>query len=92
MIVRISHDDQYEIADTEFEHLNELDDALQAAVDAGDEAAFREALTALLDRVREVGTKLPVDALVSSDVVLPAEDADLAEVAETLNEEGLIPG
>lgn len=92
MIVRIARDDQYEVADTETDHLNKLDGDLQRAVDTGDEAAFRTALSAMLARVREVGTKLPLDALISSDVVLPAEDADLAEVAETLNEEGLIPG
>lgn len=92
MIVRILEDDQYDVADTEVDALNRLDEELQRAVDAGDEHAFGAALSALLGRVREVGTKLPADTLVPSDVLLPPDDAALAEVAETLHEEGLIPG
>ncbi|MBO0889366.1 MAG: hypothetical protein J2P14_00540 [Acidothermales bacterium] len=92
MIVRILGDDQYHVADAEVAGLNELDDELQRAVDAGDERAFEAALAALLGRVRHVGTKLPADALTPSDALLPQDDAGLAEVAEALHEEGLIPG
>lgn len=92
MIVRILGDDQYEVVDAEVAGLNELDDELQRAVDSGDERRFAAALAALLARVRAVGTKLPVDALTPSDALLPQDDASLAEVAETLHEEGLIPG
>lgn len=92
MIVRILGDDQYDVADAEAAGLNELDDELQRAVDANDERRFAAALAALLARVRAVGTKLPADALTPSDVLLPQDDASLAEVAETLHEEGLIPG
>lgn len=92
MIVRILGDDQYEIAEAEVGSLNALDDELQQAVDSGDEERFGAALAALLARVRAVGTKLPADALTPSDALLPQDDASLAEVAETLHEEGLIPG
>lgn len=92
MIVRIMGDNQYDVADSEVTGLNQLDGDLQRAVDGGDEVAFRAAMTALSTRVREVGTKLPDDALTPSDVLLPPEDADLSEVAEMLHEEGLIPG
>lgn len=92
MIVRILGDDQYDVADAEVAGLNQLDDELQRAVDAGDERQFAAALAALLARVRAVGTKLPADALTPSDVLLPQDDASLAEVAETLHQEGLIPG
>lgn len=92
MIVRILGDDQYEVADTETDGLNVLDSDLQRAVDAGDDEAFRASLAALLARVREAGTKLPADTLTTSDVMLPQDDATLTEVAETLHEEGLIPG
>lgn len=92
MIVRILGDDQYDVAETEVGGLNELDEELQRAVDAGDEERFAAALGALLARVRAVGTKLPADALTPSDALLPQDDASLAEVAETLHEEGLIPG
>ncbi|MGH3504780.1 MAG: PspA-associated protein PspAA, partial [Nocardioidaceae bacterium] len=64
MIVRILGDNQYDVGDTEVDGLNSLDNDLQRAVDAGDEAAFRTAMTALLTKVRAVGTKLPDDALV----------------------------
>ncbi|HEX6444886.1 MAG TPA: hypothetical protein VF053_07365 [Streptosporangiales bacterium] len=92
MIVRILGDDQYEVPEAEVTGLNELDDELQEAVDAGDEQRFTAALAALLARVRSVGTKLPADALKPSDALLPQDDASLAEVAETLHQEGLIPG
>lgn len=92
MIVRILGDDQYEVPEAEVGGLNGLDDELQRAVDAEDEERFAAALAALLARVRAVGTKLPPDALKPSDVLLPQDDASLAEVAETLHEEGLIPG
>jgi hypothetical protein len=92
VIVRILGDDQYDVAEAEVAGLNELDDELQRAVDAGDEERFAAVLGALLARVRGVGTKLPADALTPSDALLPQDDASLAEVAETLHEEGLIPG
>lgn len=92
MIVRILGDEQYEVPDDQRQTLNGLDDALQRAVEAGDEDAFRAAMSGLLAKVREVGTKLPQDSLKPSDVLLPPEDADLSEVAQMLQEEGLIPG
>jgi hypothetical protein len=92
MIVRILGEGQVELADTELDGLNKLDDDLQGAVDSGDDAAFAGALAALLDRVRQVGTPLPDDELVPSDLVLPSADASLAEVRELLSDDGLIPG
>ena len=55
MIVRILGEGQYDVADAALDRLNELDAAVEAAVDAGDETAFRPALLALLDGVRTVG-------------------------------------
>jgi len=92
VIVRILGEGQLDVPDGELDGLNTLDDALQAAVDGGDEARFAESLTALLTRVREVGKPLPVDEIVPSDLVLPSSDASLAEVRELLGDEGLIPG
>jgi hypothetical protein len=42
--------------------------------------------------VREVGSPLPDDEIVPSQLVLPAGDATLAEVRELLSDDGLIPG
>ncbi len=92
MIVRILGEGQLDVPDSELGKLNTLDDALQAAVDADDEAAFAAALADLLAEVRQVGTPLPDDSLVPSELVLPSADAGLAEVRDLLGEEGLIPG
>ena len=54
---------QLEVAESATTELNELDAALEKAVNAGDEEAFRPALSALLDRVRALGTPLATDAL-----------------------------
>ncbi|MBV9097679.1 MAG: hypothetical protein JO079_06455 [Frankiaceae bacterium] len=92
MIVRILGEGQRRVDEAAIDGLNALDDKLVAAVDAGDDEQFRAALTALLDRVREVGASLPDDEIVPSDLVLPTADASLAEVRELLGDEGLIPG
>jgi len=92
MIVRILGEGQRTIDEGALNGLNDLDNALVAAVDADDEAQFNEALTALLDRVRQLGSALPDDEIVPSDLVLPSSDASLAEVRELLGDEGLIPG
>jgi hypothetical protein len=76
----------------ELDELNSLDDALQAAVDAGDDERFAQALEALLTRVRTAGRPLPDDEIVPSELVLPSADASLAEVSALLGDDGLIPG
>jgi hypothetical protein len=92
VIVRILGEGQVDVPDTELDSLNTLDDALQQAVDGGDDEAFTQSLAALLGRVRAVGKPLPDDEIVSSDLVLPTADASLTEVRELLGDEGLIPG
>jgi hypothetical protein len=92
VIVRILGEGQVDVPDGELDSLNTLDDALQAAVEGGDEQQFTQSLVALLSRIREVGRPLPDEEIVSSDLVLPSADASLAEVRELLGDEGLIPG
>jgi hypothetical protein len=92
MIVRIMAEGQFVIPQQELDGLNELDAALQDAVDAGDEQRFSSALAALLDRVRTAGTPASDDVLTPSELVLPATDSTLAEVRAMLGDEGLIPG
>ncbi|HET6908058.1 MAG TPA: hypothetical protein VFH54_01870 [Mycobacteriales bacterium] len=92
MIVRILGEGQRTIDEGALDGLNDLDNDLVAAVDADDEERFSSALTALLDRVRELGSPVPDDEIVPSDLVLPSSDASLAEVRELLGDEGLIPG
>ena len=92
MIVRILGEGQLQVAESATAELNKLDDQLEKAVNAGDEKAFRPALTALLDRVRALGSPLATDILEPSDLILPPADADLEEVRGMLTEEGIIPG
>jgi len=92
MIVRILSEGQYDVPDAEIDRLNELDAAVESAVAADDEAAFRPALAALLDGVRTAGTPHPDDDFVESDLILPPADAALEEVREMLADDGLIPG
>lgn len=92
MIVRILGEGQYDVANAALDRLNELDVAVESAVEAGDEAAFTTALAALLEGVRTVGVAHELDSLDESDLILPPADADIAEVQHLLGEEGLIPG
>ena len=92
MIVRILGEGQLQVDDSAAKELNVLDAALEKAVNAGDEQAERAALTALLDRVRSLGTPLAEDAIEPSDLILPYADADLADVRSMLTDGGLIPG
>ena len=92
MIVRIMGEGQVEVADAEIDRLNALDTQLQVAVEAGDEELYRQALGALIARVREVGTPVPDDKLVPSDIVIPTVEISLEDVRELVGDEGLIPG
>jgi hypothetical protein len=92
MIVRILGEGQLEVPESAVSELNELDGALEAAVERDDEAAFRSALSALLVRVREVGTPTEADDLRPSELIIPQPDATMDEVHKLLTDEGLIPG
>ena len=92
MIIRILGEGQYDVADQALDRLNELDKALESAIEAGDEAAFAGALTELLDGVRTTGVVHPADSLDESDLILPPADATIDQVREMLSDDGLIPG
>lgn len=92
MIVRILGEGQFDVADGDIAGLNELDTAVERAVEADDVEAFTGALAALLDGVRAVGTAHDEDSLDESDLILPPSDATLDEVRQLLSDDGLIPG
>ncbi|HEY7324549.1 MAG TPA: hypothetical protein VH520_06970 [Streptosporangiaceae bacterium] len=92
MIVRILGEGQLEVPESAADELNELDTAVESAVERGDEAAFGPALAALLARVREVGSPVKADDLRPSELILPQADATMADVRKLLTDEGLIPG
>jgi hypothetical protein len=84
MIVRIHMEDQYRLGDAAVAEVDKLDDALMAAMDAGDTAAFSAALHDLLVYVRTHGEKVPTDEIIPSDVILPSEDMTLADAHEMM--------
>ena len=91
MIVRIFGDGQFRLDDGLLARLDELDDAVVAALEHKDEDGFRERFAALLDFVRSSGDPLPDDELSPSDYILPPEDLSLVEARTEFTGEGLIP-
>ena len=92
MIVRILGEGQFDVTDGDLDGLNELDTAVERAVESGDVETFASALTALLERVRSVGAAHDLESLDESDLILPPSDASLDEVRQLLGDDGLIPG
>ena len=92
MIVRISSRGQFRLDDSALGELNRLDDAVVAAVAAGEEGRFRFALDELVRYVEEQGERLSDEDLSASDHVLPPPDLTLEEARETFAGEGAIPG
>jgi hypothetical protein len=92
MIVRILGEGQWNVSDEQVAALNELDSAVESAVDGGDRETFSQSLDALLAAVRSVGVPLSDESLEDSDLILPPSDATLEEVRELLSDDGLIPG
>ena len=91
MIVRLMGEGQLRIDDSHIERLNEIDNAAAAALEVGDEAAFRDRMTELHAAVREAGEPLDDSDLSASDVIVPPLDLSLDEARELFQGEGLIP-
>jgi hypothetical protein len=91
MIVRISGEGQFDLDDGLHARLNDLDDAVVAAVEAGDEAGFHDAFEELLRFVRGEGRRHDDDDLTESDFILPPADTSFVEAGEEFTGEGLIP-
>jgi hypothetical protein len=91
MIVRISSEGQYDLDDGLHARLNDLDDAVVAAVEASDQAGFHAAFEELLRFVRTEGRRHDDDDLAESDFILPPADTSFEEAGEDFTGEGLIP-
>jgi hypothetical protein len=91
MIVRISGEDQYRLADDQTGRLNELDNAVVTACEGGDEAAYERTFAELLDYVRANGTRVGDDELEGSDLILPPADLSFEEAGREFTGDGLIP-
>jgi hypothetical protein len=91
VIVRIATEGQYEVDDACTDRLNEVDNKVVEAVEAGDAAGFQAAFDELLDIVRSHGSPLPDDDLHESALILPPSDLTFEEAGEQFTGEGLIP-
>jgi hypothetical protein len=91
VIVRIANEAQYRLDDAHHARLDELDDAVVAAVEAGDEQRFQTTLRELLEFVRSEGEAVADDDLDASDYILPPADLSFAEAGQEFSGEGLIP-
>jgi hypothetical protein len=91
MIVRISGENQYRLADEDSAKLNELENAVVAAVEAGREEDYPSAFAAVLDYVRSRGEIVADEDLEGSDVIIPPADLSFKEAGREFTGEGLIP-
>ena len=91
MIVRIATESQYRLPDDAAAELNELDNDVVAAVEAGDEDRYHELFEQMLDLVRRAGQPLDEDELSESEVILPPPDTSFVEAAAEFTGDGLIP-
>ncbi len=91
MIVRISGEGQYRLADSDAEDVDERRRQALAIVDSGNEDGFADAFAALLDYVRTHGELLGDDELEGSDVILQHADFSYEEAGREITGEGLIP-
>jgi DNA-binding GntR family transcriptional regulator len=91
VIVRIATESQYRLPDDEAAQLNDLDNQIVAAVEAGDEDRFHELFEQMLELVRRAGQPLEEDELAESEVILPPPDTSFVEAAADFTGDGLIP-
>jgi len=91
MIVRIHMEDQYRLSEEAVAEVDKLDDALFAAIEAGDQSAFTDALHHLLTYVRANGQKIPTDEIVPSDVILPSEDMTVEDARAIMDKSATQP-
>ena len=92
MIVRIATEGQFNLPGAYVDPLNDIDNQLVEAVEAGDRDEFSALLGQMLALVREHSSPVPVDELVESDLMLPAADLTLEEAQVLFVGEGILPG
>ncbi len=84
MIVRILGDNQYRFPDELAEQLDKMDDPLTEAMQTGDEALFSTTLEKVIAFVHEHGEVVPMEEVVTSDVIVPAADMTLDDARKYL--------
>jgi hypothetical protein len=91
VIVRIMGEGQYRLPEDVHGRVNELDNAVVAAVEKDDEDGFHVAFEEMLDVIRTAGEHLGDEELETSEVIVPPADTSMAEAAAEFSGEGLIP-
>lgn len=95
MIIRIMGLGQWAMEPDQLVSLGDVDEAVEKSVASGDQDALRAALEKLVAGVKDVGSPVPDDVIVESDLVLPDVDATVEEVRALLDATqefyGLIP-
>ena len=91
MIVRIMGEGQYRLSQDVLERVNEIDNAVVAAVESNDEDAYHESFEEMLDVIRSEGEHLGDEELESSDIIVPPADTSFAEAGAEFTGDGLIP-
>ncbi|WP_029088195.1 PspA-associated protein PspAA [Brevibacterium album] len=91
MIIRILGEGQFDLTDASASDLQKFDDEVEQAFESGDETAVHSALSRLHEFIVTAGAPVPDDFLGGSDVVVPGEDATIAEIREMLSGEGFVP-
>ena len=79
MIVRIMAEDQYRLGEDILPEVQRLDDQLEVAIENNDTSAFSAVLKQLVEAIRSHGEVIPLDEIVSSDIIVPAPDMSLEE-------------
>jgi hypothetical protein len=91
VIVRIMGEGQYRLPEDVHGRVNDLDNAVVAAVERNDEDAFHVAFEELLEVIRTGGEHLGDEELETSEVIIPPADTSMAEAAAEFSGDGLIP-
>ncbi|MHB8263179.1 MAG: PspA-associated protein PspAA [Acidimicrobiales bacterium] len=87
MIVRILEEGQWDVPDASLGEIEALDDALSKAIDVGDAEEFAKSLEAVIGKVRALGTEVPHDQILPSDLMLPGSGYSLEETQKLLQGE-----
>jgi hypothetical protein len=92
VIVRVLHENQYELDGDALNRVNALDEQIFQAVVAQDAAKYRDLMQQVLAVIRRDGRPLALDDIRPSELILPASDSTMDEVRSLFQQEGLIPG
>ncbi len=89
MIVRILSENQYRLDDAHWQAITKMDNQLEEAASKGDEAQFGALLEQLIGFIREHGQVVPNEELVTSQLLIPPPDMQMAEARKYFEENSL---